>query len=99
MDSILTENGRIVLDMEGQLERMREAALEERSGFERIINEMSEKIQQLEETETLLKEQEEYASFLDTSLYFSFLSVYVRYYLSSRKTKWWIKEMILLKTA
>ncbi|PVD35032.1 hypothetical protein C0Q70_06313, partial [Pomacea canaliculata] len=58
-EELARKNGRIVLDMEGQLERMREAALEERSGFERIISEMSEKIQQLEETETLLKEQED----------------------------------------
>ncbi|PVD21308.1 hypothetical protein C0Q70_19481 [Pomacea canaliculata] len=52
--TVLQKNCRIVVNMEGQLERMREAALEECSGFE-----MSEKIQQLEETETPLKEQED----------------------------------------
>ncbi|XP_025116302.1 hyaluronan-mediated motility receptor-like [Pomacea canaliculata] len=60
IEDILTENCRIVVNMEGQLERMREAALEECSGFE-----MSEKIQQLEETETPLKEQEDWKSKYD----------------------------------
>lgn len=49
----------VEMDLEKQLSSLQEAALEERADFERIISEMSEKIQQLEEQHDNSEETEQ----------------------------------------
>ena len=56
---VSVEHSLLEMDLEKQLSTLQEAALEERSDFERIINEMSEKIQQLEDQEDNSEEAEE----------------------------------------
>ena len=51
----------VEMDLEKQLSSLQEAALEERADFERIISEMSEKIQQLEEQQDNSEETEQWA--------------------------------------
>ena len=53
------ERSMVEMDLEKQLSSLQEAALEERAEFERIISEMSEKIQQLEEQQDDSEEMEE----------------------------------------
>ena len=52
----------VEMDLEKQLSSLQEAALEERADFERIISEMSEKIQQLEEQHDNSEETEQWAN-------------------------------------